>query len=84
MRDLIEVMLGSATRIGEVLALRRCDVDMTANPPTVTVRGTIVTQKARVYPVKRRRRPPSGTGRSPSRRSPQRSSAAARADRGRG
>lgn len=44
-RDLIEVMLGSATRIGEVLALRRCDVDMTANPPTVTVSGTIVTHK---------------------------------------
>ncbi|MFD4422954.1 hypothetical protein ACFWN7_15825 [Agromyces sp. NPDC058484] len=25
-RDLIEVMLGTATRIGETLALRKCDV----------------------------------------------------------
>jgi len=27
-RDIIEVMLGTATRIGEVLALRKCDVDI--------------------------------------------------------
>jgi len=44
-RDLIEVMLGSVTRIGEALALRRCDVDMTAHPPTVHVSGTIVVRK---------------------------------------
>lgn len=41
-RDLIEVMLGTATRIGEALALRKCDVDMTANPPWVSITGTIV------------------------------------------
>ena len=41
-RDIIEVMLGTATRIGEVLALRQCDVDMDAEPPRVNVCGTIV------------------------------------------
>lgn len=41
-RDLIEVMLGTATRIGETLALRKCDVDMTADPPRVSITGTIV------------------------------------------
>jgi integrase len=46
-RDLIEVMLGTATRIGEALALRRCDVDVTASPPTVTITGTIVTHKGK-------------------------------------
>lgn len=46
-RDLIEVMLGSATRIGEALALRRCDVDMTASPPTIHIGGTIVVRKGK-------------------------------------
>ena len=32
-RDIIEVMLGTATRIGEALALQQCDVDMGADPP---------------------------------------------------
>lgn len=44
-RDVIEVMLGSLTRIGEALAIRKCDVDMAASPPTVQVRGTIVVRK---------------------------------------
>ncbi|WP_033197177.1 tyrosine-type recombinase/integrase [Agromyces italicus] len=41
-RDLVEVMLGTATRIGEVLALRKCDVDMTADPPRVHINGTVI------------------------------------------
>jgi len=41
-RDIIEVMLGTATRIGEVLAIRQCDVDMDADPPQVNITGTIV------------------------------------------
>ncbi|TFB88214.1 site-specific integrase [Cryobacterium algoricola] len=41
-RDIIEVMLGTATRIGEALALRQCDVDLDADPPRVTVSGTLV------------------------------------------
>ncbi|MGC5221020.1 tyrosine-type recombinase/integrase [Micromonospora sp. DT81.3] len=44
-RDLIEVMLGTAMRIGEALALRKCDADMAANPPTVTVSGTVVVRQ---------------------------------------
>lgn len=35
------IMVGTSARIGEVLALRRCDVDVTADPPTVLVAGTI-------------------------------------------
>jgi integrase len=44
-RDLIEVMLGTATRIGETLALRKCDVDMTVDPPRVHINGTILVRK---------------------------------------
>ncbi|WP_210481098.1 tyrosine-type recombinase/integrase [Naasia sp. SYSU D00948] len=44
-RDLVEVMLGTATRIGEALALRASDVDMAADPPRVHVSGTIVVRK---------------------------------------
>lgn len=44
-RDLIEVMLGTATRIGETLAIRKCDVDMAADPPRVQITGTIVVRK---------------------------------------
>lgn len=44
-RDVIEIMLGTATRIGEALALRRCDVDMTVDPPVIRVAGTIVWRK---------------------------------------
>lgn len=46
-RDLIEVMLGTATRIGEALALRKCDVDMTADPPRVYVTGTIIVSRGK-------------------------------------
>ena len=42
MRDIIEVMLGTATRIGDALALRQCDVDMDADPPRVNISGTLV------------------------------------------
>ncbi|MFV0374532.1 tyrosine-type recombinase/integrase [Microbacterium sp.] len=44
-RDVIEVMLGTATRIGEVLAIRKCDVDVTSAVPTVAVNGSIVVRK---------------------------------------
>jgi integrase len=39
---IIEVMLGTSARIGEVLAIRRCDVDVTVSPATVRICGTIV------------------------------------------
>jgi integrase len=41
-RDIIEVMLGTATRIGEALAIRQCDVDLAADPPRVSITGTLV------------------------------------------
>ncbi|WP_407343482.1 tyrosine recombinase XerC [Pengzhenrongella phosphoraccumulans] len=39
---IIETMLGTSARIGEVLALRRCDVDLETMPPTVRIAGTII------------------------------------------
>ena len=36
------MMLGTATRIGDALALRQCDVDMDADPPRVNISGTLV------------------------------------------
>ncbi|TFD67720.1 tyrosine-type recombinase/integrase [Cryobacterium ruanii] len=41
-RDLIEVMLATATRIGDVLAIRQCDVDLDADPPRGNISGTLV------------------------------------------
>ncbi|WP_205629141.1 tyrosine-type recombinase/integrase [Jiangella muralis] len=43
--QIIEVMLGSSARIGEVLAIRRCDVDVAGSPPTLRIAGTIVTRR---------------------------------------
>ncbi|MCR1785945.1 site-specific integrase [Nocardioides carbamazepini] len=42
LEQIIEVMLGTSARIGEVLALRKCDVDVTVTPATVRICGTIV------------------------------------------
>jgi integrase len=42
LEQIIEVMLGTSARIGEVLAIRKCDVDVTRTPATVRVCGTIV------------------------------------------
>ncbi|PZF85159.1 tyrosine-type recombinase/integrase [Jiangella anatolica] len=44
--QIIEVMLGSSARIGEVLAIRRCDVDVADSPPTLRIAGTIVTRRS--------------------------------------
>lgn len=35
------IMVGTSVRVGEALALRRCDIDVAANPPTVLVNATI-------------------------------------------
>lgn len=40
--QIIDVMLGTSARIGEVLAIRKCDVDVTSSPATVRICGTIV------------------------------------------
>ncbi|MCL2785039.1 MAG: site-specific integrase, partial [Propionibacteriaceae bacterium] len=42
---IIEVMLGTSARIGEALAIRRRDVDVTSPQLSVSIRGTIVTPR---------------------------------------
>lgn len=42
LEQIIEVMLGTSARIGEVLAIRKCDVDVTVSPARVRICGTIV------------------------------------------
>jgi integrase len=54
---IIEVMVGSSARIGEALALRRCDVDVTTTPATIRISGTVVSLKGQ--PTYRRPRPKS-------------------------
>lgn len=44
---IIEVMLGTSARIGEVLAIRKCDVDVTCMPATVRICGTVVSPKGK-------------------------------------
>lgn len=40
--QLFELMLGTSARVGEALAVRRCDVDLEAGQPLVSITGTIV------------------------------------------
>jgi integrase len=44
MPDIIDLLLATGCRIGEVLALRWTDVDLSATPPTVSISGTIKTE----------------------------------------
>jgi integrase len=46
---IIEVMLGTSARIGEVLAIRKADVDVTTTPATVRLCGTLVYVKGKTY-----------------------------------
>ncbi|SEN81322.1 tyrosine-type recombinase/integrase [Cryobacterium luteum] len=41
---IIEVMLGTSARIGEVLAIRRRDIDITSAVPSIRLAGTIVSR----------------------------------------
>ena len=43
--QVVEVMLGTSARIGEVLAIRRCDLDVTTRPATLRICGTVVSQR---------------------------------------
>jgi len=43
--QIVEVMLGTSARIGEVLGIRRCDVDVTTTPATLRICGTVISQK---------------------------------------
>ncbi|SJM47254.1 tyrosine-type recombinase/integrase [Gulosibacter sp. 10] len=42
--QIVEVMLGTSARIGEVLAIRLCDLDLKSAIPTVRICGTIVSR----------------------------------------
>lgn len=59
--QIIEIMLGSSARIGEVLAMRKCDVDVTCTPATVRICGTIVSPKGK--PTYRQNHPKTSTSR---------------------
>lgn len=41
------MLLGTSARIGGVLAIRKCDVDVTVSPATVRIGGTIVSAKGK-------------------------------------
>lgn len=43
--EIIDVMIGTGARPGEVFALRWCDVDLDESAPTLTVTGTVVRLK---------------------------------------
>lgn len=47
MLDLTDVWLGTGARIGEILALRLQDINLTAEPAEVTISGTVVRLKGR-------------------------------------
>ncbi|MGQ4496453.1 tyrosine-type recombinase/integrase [Dermabacteraceae bacterium P13101] len=42
---IVEVMLGTSALIGEVLAVRRCDFDVTSSTPSIRLSGTIISRK---------------------------------------
>ena len=44
MADIIDLMLATGCRIGEILALRWSDLDLDGDLPTLTVSGTIKTE----------------------------------------
>ncbi|QYM76472.1 site-specific integrase [Leucobacter luti] len=52
---IVEVMLGTSARIGEVLAIRRRDIDVTSPVPSIRINGTIVTHRGE--PVQRQDHP---------------------------
>ena len=44
MSDIIDLLLATGARIGEVLAVRWCDIDLSLEHPTVTICGTLVSE----------------------------------------
>jgi len=44
MPDIVDLLLATGCRIGEVLAIRWSDIDFAASPPTVSITGTIKTE----------------------------------------
>lgn len=47
MADIVDMMLATGTRIGEVLVLRWTDVDLDGERPSLTISGTIKTEPGR-------------------------------------
>jgi len=47
MADIVDLMLATGCRIGEILALRWKDIDLSGARPTLTVRGTVKTEAGR-------------------------------------
>lgn len=47
MPDIIDMLLATGCRIGEVLALRWSDIDLSATPPTASITGTIKTENGK-------------------------------------
>ncbi|MHA7220978.1 site-specific integrase [Arthrobacter sp. RHLT1-20] len=45
--DVLDIFLATGARIGEVLAIRWQDIDLEAEPPTITISGTVVMEKGR-------------------------------------
>ncbi len=43
--QIVEVMLGTSARIGEVLAIRRHDLDLTTTPATLRICGTVISER---------------------------------------
>jgi integrase len=43
--EIVEVILGTSARIGEVLAIRRHDVDVTVNPALMRIARTVISNK---------------------------------------
>lgn len=48
--EIVDVLFGTGARIGEVLAILEEDCDVTADPPTVTITGTIVGNRRQSAP----------------------------------
>lgn len=46
LENVMWIMVGTSAHIGEVLGLRRCDVDVTSRPATVLIAGTIKQSKS--------------------------------------
>ncbi|ALV44695.1 hypothetical protein MB46_03390 [Arthrobacter alpinus] len=47
MLDVVDVLLATGCRIGEAMAIRWPDVDLKSEKPTLTINGTIVTEKGK-------------------------------------